>query len=229
MRKLLLLLMLLNVWPSLGQTFNKRYDFDGIGRAQVSWGIEQSLGSYILIQYTEETDTIEPGLFFSHPSVGLTRIDPETGNKLWDKAYNPPLHGAAPGWANGSDSLPGGGVVVGGAKQDTLQNLTALLMVFDAQGDTVFTRDISPPGSQWNGFSVKHTLDGGFIVVGQTDATGYLDGFAIKTDSFGNVEWSRTYGQPAPRTDAIVFVVQLTNGDFVFGGSKYPTDVTRQH
>jgi hypothetical protein len=228
MRTLISVLLLLSVWSAIGQSFNKRYDFHEQGRAQSALGIEQSLGSYLIIQLTSETDTLESGTYFSHPSVGVTRIDAVTGEKSWDRSFHPEGHGAGAGWANGTDSMPGGGVVVGGSKQDTLQNLSALLMVFDAQGDTVFTRDISPPGSQWNGFSVKHTLDGGFIVVGQTDLTGYLDGFAIKTDALGNVEWRRTYGLPAPRTDGFVSVVQLENGDYVFGGTKYPTDVTRQ-
>ncbi|MCB0771134.1 MAG: hypothetical protein KDC00_12105, partial [Flavobacteriales bacterium] len=228
MRLLLTGFILLSVWPAMGQTFNRRFDFNGQGRAQSALGIEKSLGSYLIVQLTSETDTIEPGLYFTHPSVGITRIDGSTGDKLLDRSFNPPWHGAGAGWANGSDSLPGGGVVVGGSKQDTLQNLSALLMVFDAQGDTVFTRDISPPGSQWNSFSVKHTLDGGFIVVGQTDLTGYLDGFAIKTDALGNVEWRRTYGQPAPRTDALLSVLELSNSDLIMGGAKYPTDLSQQ-
>jgi len=229
MRSLILLMLLLNVWSALGQTFNKRYDFDGQLRAQSAGDIEFAAGgSLTIVQLTSALDTVAPGLYFTHPAIGLTRIDGDTGNKLWDKRFSPVGYGAGPGWANCCDTIPGGGIVIGGAKQDTLQQLSALLMVFDAQGDTVFTRDISPPGSQWNGFSVKHTQDDGFIVVGQTDATGYLDGFAIKTDALGNVEWRRTYGLPAPRTDAFLSVLEAPNGDLILGGAKYPTNTTQR-
>jgi hypothetical protein len=175
----------------------------------------------LLNQGSYETDTVDTNLFFSFSTVALTRID-QDGEKIWDKRLIIPWHATASGWANCCDSLPGGGVVIGGSKQDTLQNLAVFLMVFDAQGDTVFTRDLGIPGEQWNGFSVKRTQDGGFIIVGQTDATGYLDGFAIRTDPQGNELWRRTYGQPAPQADGLVHVVELPNGDFVMSGAKYP-------
>ncbi len=224
MRLLIAVLFVLNVWSVFGQTFNRRYDLFELADPQVAWSIEHSSDAYLLIQTVIETDSLGPDDYFTHPSVGITRIDGITGVKQLDGSFHPAWHGAGAGWANGTDSMPGGGVVVGGVKQDTLQNLSALLMVFDAQGDTVFTRDISPPGSQWNGASVKHTLDGGFIVVGQTDATGYLDGFAIKTDPLGNVEWQRTYGRIEPLIDALIFVVELSEGDYILGGISYPTN-----
>lgn len=223
MRWIIGIISLLNVWPTSGQTFNRRFDLRDNGRPQTAWGIEHmSTNNYLLIQASGETDTISPGLFFSYYAIGLTAVDGYNGDKLWDKRFNVDWHGVVPGWANCCDSLPGGGVVIGGSKQDTLQNLSAFLIVFDAQGDTVFTRDLGIPGQQWNGFSVKRTQDGGFILVGQTDATGFLDGFAIKTDALGNELWRRTYGQPAPQTDGLVHVVQLPSGDFVMSGAKYP-------
>jgi hypothetical protein len=181
----------------------------------------------LLNQGSYETDTVDTNLFFSFSTVALTRID-QDGEKIWDKRLIIPWHATASGWANCCDSLPGGGVVIGGSKQDTLQNLAVFLMVFDAQGDTVFTRDLGIPGEQWNGFSVKRTQDGGFIIVGQTDATGYLDGFAIRTDPQGNELWRRTYGQPAPQTDGLLTVVQLDDGEFIAGGSHYPNDPTKR-
>jgi hypothetical protein len=228
-----ILIVMLNVWSLFGQTFNKRYDLREIGKPQSAWGVEALpppySGEYLIIQGSTETDTIEPGLYFTHYAIGLTKIDGNTGEKLWDKRFYPDWHGILPGWANCCDSLPGGGVVVGGSKQDTLQNLGVFLVAFDAEGDTIFTSDLGVPGQQWNGFQVKRTQDGGFVIVGQTDATGYLDGFAIKTDALGNELWRKTYGVPSPQTDALVFVAESANGDLIFGGSKYPTNFTRTH
>ncbi len=223
MRWFVLTAVLLNVWPVLGQTFNRRYDLREIGRPNGSWDIERTPdGAYMVIQVSNELDTISPGVYFTRYMIGLTKIDSQTGAKLWDSRFAPPWRGYVAGWANCCDTIPGGGIVVGGATDDTLQHISAYLAVFDAEGDTVFTRDLGIPGQQWNGFSVKRTQDGGFILVGQTDATGYLDGFAIRTDPLGNELWRRTYGQPAPQTDGLVHVVQLPSGDFVMSGAKYP-------
>lgn len=229
MRWFITILLLLNVWHVLGQLFNERYDLFDQGRPQTAWDIESSGdGAFILVQFSSARDTIAPGLFNTHAVVGLTKIDGITSDKIWDKRFAPAWYGVFPGWANCCDTLPGGGIVIGGTKQDTLQNTSVLLMVFDAQGDTVLTRDLSPPGQQWNAYSVKHSIDGGYIIVGQTDATGYLDGFAIKTDLLGNVEWRRTYGQPWPRTDGLVHVMAIPNGGYIMAGAKYPTDLTQQ-
>lgn len=225
-----IIIALLNAWSVHGQTFNKRYDLRDIGRAQTAWNLEfQAGGIALIIQTSNELDTLDDGSFLTHPALGITSIMQENGEKLWDKRFFPPWHGIFPGWANCCDSLPGGGVVVGGSKQDTLQNLGVFLVAFDAEGDTIFTSDLGVPGQQWNGFQVKRTQDGGFIIVGQTDATGYLDGFAIKTDATGNELWRKTYGVSSPQTDALVFVAESANGELIFGGSKYPTDLTRTH
>lgn len=230
MRALLCIVVLLNVWPVLGQTFNRRYDLRDIGRPNGAWDIEPTLSdAYLLMEVSSEDDTISPGLYFSHYAVGITKIDRMTGDKIWDKRFYAPWHGVTTGWANCCDSMPGGGVVVGGAQQDTLQHIGVLLMVFDANGDTLFTRDLDAPGQDWNPFTTKRTQDGGFIIVGQTDATGFRDGFTIKTDAQGNELWRRTYGELAPQTDGMLTAVELANGDLVLGGSKFPTNTSMTH
>ncbi len=228
MRWIICIACVLNVWPSWGQTFNMRYDLRENNRAQVSWDLEfTSNNAFMIIQGSDELDTIAPGLYFNFNGIGITRIEND-GTKAWDKRFAYPFHGTFVGWANCCDSMPGGGVVIGGSKQDTLQNLAVFLMVFDAEGDTVFTRDLGIAGQQWNGFSLKRLQDGGFIIVGQTDATGYLDGFAIRTDPFGNELWRRTYGMPSPQTDVLFSVIQLNDGGFIMGGGQFPTNDTKQ-
>ena len=46
---------------------------------------------------------------------------------------------------------------------------------------------------QW-GYSVKQTTDGGYIVCGDTESNNGKDIYVIKTNGFGQEEWSQTYG-----------------------------------
>jgi hypothetical protein len=76
----------------------------------------------------------------------------------------------------------------------------------------------SPP-AQWNkvlmngsGESVIETSDGGYAIAGQSDAKSVL----IKTNSMGDVEWSRTYGEVDQPYGALS-VIQTTDGGYALG------------
>jgi hypothetical protein len=69
------------------------------------------------------------------------------------------------------------------------------------------------------GNSVQQTSDGGYILVGQTYSI--VDGnkvYLIKTDSFGNTVWGKSFGEPG--SDAIGTSVQQTSdGGYIVVGS----------
>ncbi len=62
------------------------------------------------------------------------------------------------------------------------------------------------------------TSDGGFIVAGETESYGHLDGDAwlLKLDAYGNVMWQKTYG--GPRGDMLTVVRQTNDGGYVAAG-----------
>jgi methionine-rich copper-binding protein CopC len=67
-------------------------------------------------------------------------------------------------------------------------------MIFLASGQLTFQRTIGTPGNDRN-YSLAKTADGGYITAGYTENfTGTLDIYVVKTDAYGNVEWSRTIG-----------------------------------
>lgn len=109
--------------------------------------------------------------------------------------------------------------------------------------DTVRNKDKSsvsileePPGIQWTktfgdepfrdeGYDVKLTRDGGFIIAGMTKSYGpdhYEAGWLIKTDSNGSEEWNKTYGEPgALDGDWGESVQQTSDGGYIFTGTSF--------
>jgi hypothetical protein len=80
-------------------------------------------------------------------------------------------------------------------------------------------------GSDWDWpYSIKPTLDGGYIIVGLTysddgDITnpkGFRDGWVVKISNIGALEWERTLGGSG--ADALSDVLQTPEGDYVIAG-----------
>lgn len=72
------------------------------------------------------------------------------------------------------------------------------------------------------GSEIKHTSDGGFIIVGSTIPSGeeYKNFYLVKTDIYGKVEWSATYGKDNG-DDVGSDVIQTSDGGFLaFGTTK---------
>ena len=68
-------------------------------------------------------------------------------------------------------------------------------------------------------YSVIQTTDGGFALTGSTSSFGVLnnyDGWLVKTDSHGVMEWDQTYGEFFD--DSTYSVIQTGDGGFVLAG-----------
>lgn len=228
MRACLIIISLLVEALAFGQGFNERYDAFGWGFQQEGYGVELTPSGYTLISGSFDYDSIAPGLWFAHASVLLTHIDTD-GTKIWEKRAWRPWHNTVTGWANCCDTIPGGGYVLGGASEDTTGYDEVYLMRFDAEGDTLWTRVFSGPTEDHYmiGRQVKHTPDGGFLIVGDTGfgnifANG-IDGFAIKTDSLGNEQWRRIHGGAPPSWESFISCAIGPSHTYYLGGSYFPT------
>ncbi len=67
-----------------------------------------------------------------------------------------------------------------------------------------------------SGYSVKQTTDGGYIVTGYTWANNNNNVYLIKTDSYGDTIWTRTYGGDGD--DMGLCVQQTTDGGYIVTG-----------
>jgi len=217
-------LALCMVQGAMAQGFNKRYDAFGQGYEQGAWGIERSGENWTVFSFSYEPDTIvPPDSVIGSYRIIMERIDMQ-GNLLWEKRHKVPRNSIFLGWADCCDSVVGGGFVTAGsfAGLDIPDARTQVrLMRYNADGDTLWTRTFGDSTHYWVGQQVKQTADGGFLIVGYTDATGYEDGMVIKTDPLGNEQWRHTYGLGGIVIDGFISSVQLGNG-YIITGMSYP-------
>ncbi len=203
------------------QGFNKRYDAFGQGYGQGAWNIEQSETGFLVFSVSYEPDTINQDSIVGIYTIILQKINDE-GVLLVEKKHKVPEHGLYLGWANCCDSIMGGGYVSAG----TIENIGSAqqhvrLMVYNSEGDTIWTREYGDSTHFWIGEQVRRTTDKGFLIIGFTDNTGYQDGFAIKTDSLGNEQWRNTYGWGGIVIDAFGSAIELPNG-YILTGQSFP-------
>ena len=154
-------------------------------------------------------ETLDGGFILVGRSDGFASIikTDSAGNIIWKKG----LAGAS---ANHVIATPDGGYIVAGRVSSSDD---AMLLKLDAFGNLVWCKKYGGTGSEV-AFYVAQTSDAGFILVGSTNSFGMgnSDTYLIKTDSVGNLLWSKTFG--ATFNDVGFSVIQTPDsGYFVTG------------
>ncbi len=87
----------------------------------------------------------------------------------------------------------------------------------DSSGDTIWWRTFGGVEDD-EGYSVQETSDGGFIISGSTKSfgAGSYDIYLIKTNSSGNVQWSKEFG--GSYSDYGYSVIQTSDGGYIVAG-----------
>jgi len=122
----------------------------------------------------------------------------------------------------GMQTADGGYVVVG----DTRSYSTpvgwadAYLVKLDSDGTQVWDQtygDIKIDA----GRSVLQTADGGFVIAGESSPSGssVYKAYLIRTDSVGELQWSRTYG-PSTQDTIVRCVRETSDGGFILAGEQ---------
>jgi len=155
------------------------------------------------------------------------------GNVQWARAYYSNTWGSyVPG-----DSLqypvfptPDGGYVVSGTVQTLASPFETMffLMHVDSQGNVLWQKGYGGA----NGFFVRSqaisasaTSDDGYILAGYSNIfLEEFDGWLVKTDAQGNIEWQNLYsGTEQTGFNSVVLndVIQTTDGNYAVAGSSY--------
>jgi hypothetical protein len=169
-------------------------------------------GGYIITGYSEH----EP--YFHH--VYIVKTD-SLGNTSWTKTYGGVYDERAYAVEQTSD---GGYIIAGETSSYGAGAYDVYLLKTDSLGDTCWTRTYG--GTDYDrGHAVKQTLDGGYIIAGNTTSfgAGLGDVYLIKVDSLGNTGWTKTYG--GTDSDGAESIARTSDGGYIITGfTSYAID-----
>ncbi len=166
-------------------------------------------GGFIIAGYSES---------FNSTGVYIIETD-QNGNILWTKSYGNTLFDYASEVQNTSD----GGFIITGTAYDTSNfSIDMGVVKLNGAGDTLWTRSFYCSGTNKGpgGKSVVQTTDGGYIVLGNSDAAYQMSGQSplIRLNPNGDTLWTRSlyfqYG-----SNNLSSIKQTPDGGFIIAGS----------
>lgn len=157
-----------------------------------------------------------PGWPFSGISVLLLVKTDSAGNVLWNQTY---------GGAEEAIEFLGplvqtadGGYAMAGSTDAFGEGSDFWLIKTDSLGNIMWNMTYGGANSD-RALDLIQTGDGGYALTGYTRSfgAGEIDFWVVKTDSFGNMQWSQTYGGQS--YDSAHSIVQTRDGGYALAGS----------
>ena len=177
---------------------------------------QTSDGGYIL--------TGEHVVGFFDMDIPLIKMD-TNGEVEWNRTYGGSSFERAWSVQQTSD---GGYIIAGSTISFGAGSTDYWLIKTDAFGEMEWNRTYGGADAD-EAFSVQQTSDGGYFIVGDADSykTGIFDGeiWVIKTDEYGEVEWSRISGWPD--WDFAHSGQQTSDGGYIIAGTRFSSYQTR--
>lgn len=167
--------------------------------------IQTSDGGYALVGNRESLD------FPHYADAWFVKTDAD-GNVQWDRTYGGEDFDLA-----SSVLETDGGYVIGGWTYSFGPG-DFWLFKTDSVGNVQWNKTYGGQQQEW-AQSVVETEDGGYLLAGRTESFGASEGDAwlVKTDSSGNMQWNKTYGEK--EKEYVQSVVQTRDGEYAFAGS----------
>ena len=169
------------------------------------WSVQQTLdGGYILAGLT---DSYGAGSY----DGWLVKAD-ASGNEQWNRTFGGTGEDRTMSVQQTSD---GGYILAGSTTSYGAGSYDGWLIKTDRNGSEQWNKTFG--GTNWDMFwSVQQTLDGGYILAGETRSySGVDNGWLVKMDANGNEQWNKTFSG----NNAIS--AQLTSdGGYIVTGSK---------
>lgn len=196
------------------QGFSARFDTIGSGYAQVGWAVrEDGNGDFVISSNGGWVDWVDSVVWGS--TVTMLKLS-EGGQLLSAQRMDADNLGTYPGMMSSIVRLPDGRWVIGGSTWAEGWIQKPALYWFGPDGNAIGFVDIDERVG-YIGRQVKRCNDGGFMLVGDVRIGDNAQGFLLKTDSLGQLLWSRTYGGDV-YDDYIYCLDHAPNGGFYLGG-----------
>ena len=142
------------------------------------------------------------------------------GDTLWTKTFG----GTDDDFGRSVQQTPDSGYIVVGWTKSFGEGLEDVYLIkTNSFGDSIWTKFYGGTDNDL-GRSVDQTLNGGFIIVGETESygAGRADVYIIETDENGETIWTKTYGG---EENDVGYSVQLTyDGGYIIAGNTYSFD-----
>ena len=182
--------------------WNKTYG--GTESDDASCVVQTSDGGYAVVGWT---------IFGGDTNVWLVKTD-SSGNAEWDKKF-----GEEDANCQGHSLVQtsDGGYAIGGRHFTDLRQGDFWLIKTDLYGNMEWNKTYGGFDDEGPAFVVQ-TGDGGYVLAGNTESygSGGPDFWLVKTNSSGEIEWTRTYG--GTDWDSAVSVVQTNDGGYAVAG-----------
>ena len=192
---------------------NKQWD-KTFGGSYLEYGksVQQtSDGGFILLGYTESYGAGDYDFW-------LIKTDAQ-GNRQWDKTFGGSKEDKSSSVQQTSD---GGYILLGYTESYGAGDADLWLIKYCPEVLSCQAWNRTFGGSKDDrGYSVQHTMDGGYVLLGYTKSygAGGEDIWLIKTDVQGDKQWDRTFGGSSE--DSGGSVQQAQDGGYIILGSTY--------